>query len=153
MRENYRGKLHPDADIDTVGESLYIKAPADVLHPLAARPTHGNDNLGRGKTVIACIDRICTVLIDSQTVGIAVEPDIDLILELLIKMPKDLIILVGPEMPYRCIEQMKPVLKADLLERSACSGIELSPFTAVRKIDLVYIFHEFKSGLFADMVI
>ena len=56
-------------------------------------------------------------------------------------------------MANRCIKKLQFILHTLLFQVSSCCGVELCPFAAVGHVNFIYIAHQFKSLLAANVLI
>ena len=150
VRENLGGQLHPDADIHPVGFCGDAQVTADGFHPFAAAAANGDD------AVLAEIGRILTqnfiaVLRDGNGQHCRVKEKRHFILEIIIEVCQNHIVDIRTQMPDRSIQQMQVILNAEGFESAAGSGVELCPFAAIAKINLVHITHQIQSLFFSDI--
>ena len=107
--ENLRGKLHPDADIHTVGLGGNVHVTADGLHPFAAAAPHGNHALAARKAPGFAGDLISAIH-SGYGFHRRVEVKRDLFFQIGVEIFQHHVVDVGAEVAHRGVQQMQIVL-------------------------------------------
>ena len=152
MGENFRGKLHPDADIHTVGLGGNVHVTADGLHPFAAAAPHGNHALAARKAPGFAGDLIPAIQ-SGYGFHRRVEVKRDLFFQVGVEIFQHHVVDVGAEVAHRGVQQMQIVLHTQLFEFCTGGGIELGAFAAVGHVDLVNVAHQLQRFCLAEILV
>ena len=152
VRKDLGGQFDADPDVHAVRAGPDVEVPADLLHPLAAAPSRGDDAPAAFEAAFrgAGPEAVLRLL---HRLDRAVEAEFDLVLQMVVKMLQDDVVDIRPQMAYGRVEQMQPVLHAGLLEGRARGRIELRPLPAEAEVDPVDVFHELRRGFLADVFV
>ena len=152
MREHSCGKLHSNSDIHAVGLCGNVKTLAYLFHPLASYSAYRNDTLFAGIGCFPTLDRISAGDY-LNGINVSVKEELDLVLQVVVKIFKNYIVDICSEMTHRSIKKMKVILNAKGLETGACGAVKLTSLAAIAHIYLIHVVHQIKRVLFADVFV
>ena len=153
MGEDNGREFDTDAQIDTVGFCRNLQILTDSFHPFAAASTDRDDTLFTGGSLIfAIMQGVHGIVIFDRSYR-SQEEEIHLLFQFIVQIFQNHIVDIRSQMTDRSIQQFQLVLDTQLFEFGSGCGEHTGIFTAVGDVDLIHVFHQIQSGLFADMLV
>ena len=140
-----------DADIHPVALRGDVKFAAYGLHPFASGSS-GRDDTVSAVEVLFFGDYPVSVIKFLHGQSRRQESEIDPVLKLAEEVLQHDIVNIGPEVPYRGVQQVQIVLKTLSLEIGTGRGVEFCALSAVGHVDAVDVVHELQRLVFADVL-
>ena len=120
-----------------------------MFDPLASASSDGDDTVLAGVLAAVLAGYLISAVNYGEVVNGSFKENINLILQLVLKVGKHYIVSVSAEVADGSVKKVQLVLYTELFEFRACGSVEMSSLAAVAHVYLVNVVHKLESLLLA----